>query len=75
MDVNFTNFEGDIDTLCPFCNKPHRDHFVDAGTVDGQRCMHHQPCEEQMKSLGIEFAPKAARIPRLLRQLFVSRDR
>lgn len=73
MKVKFTNFEGDVNALCNFCHKPQRNHFIDVGVVAGERYMHHQPCEAQMKSLGAATGPRSARMPRLLRQLFTSR--
>lgn len=73
MKVKLTNFEGDLNALCRFCHKPQRSHFIDVGMVAGERYMHHQPCDAQIKSLGIDVSPRAGRMPRLLRQLFTSR--
>ncbi len=73
MDVTFTNFDGDTNEPCAFCGKPQHTHFVDLGRIDGQRYAHHLPCDAQMKTLGVDIAPRKKRVARFLEQLFPSK--
>ncbi|MBI3777244.1 MAG: hypothetical protein HY273_17155 [Gammaproteobacteria bacterium] len=68
MNVTLTNFIEDPNESCIFCGKPQHTHFIDVGSVDGQRYAHHQPCDEQMKTLGAEKASRKKSISRFLEQ-------
>lgn len=47
MKIEYTNFDGDWDELCPFCKKPQRDHQKYIGEHEGTKFIHRQPCEEE----------------------------
>ena len=69
MDTICTNFSEDLDAPCSYCGKPHREHIIDVGEIEGRRCLHHQPCVEQLRALDVEFSPpKVGLVSRLLNQ-------
>lgn len=75
MKERLTNFEGDAEVSCAFCNKPQRDHFVNVGEIDGETCLHHWPCSEQIATLWVHDTSSPGVVVRLLRYLFASRTK
>ena len=51
MHIQYTNFDGDWDTDCPFCGKCHRSHQVDLGEIDNVRFIHRQPCPQEQRQI------------------------
>ena len=47
MKIEYTNFAGDWDELCPYCHQPQRDHQKYIGEHEGTTFIHRQPCEEE----------------------------
>ena len=47
MMIKYTNFDGDWDAVCNFCNKPQHDHQVEVGEFEDVRYIHRQPCSEE----------------------------
>ena len=47
MKIEYTNFDGDWDDPCPYCQNPQRDHQKKIGEHEGTTFIHRQPCEEE----------------------------
>ncbi len=49
LKIEYTNYDGDWGSKCPFCGKTQKEHQVDLGTLDGIKYIHRQPCEPEKK--------------------------
>lgn len=47
MKIKCSNFGGDWDSLCPYCNEPQRNHQYYLGDFDGIRHISRMPCEKE----------------------------
>ncbi len=75
MQERLTNYVGDIEERCVFCNQPQREHFVNVGKINGETYLHHLPCEQQMDALRITKTAKSRSVPLFLRQFFIAASR
>ncbi len=73
MDIKVTNFDGDLDSPCSYCQKPHRSHLTEVGVIAGEMYWHREPCEAQIDALELARAPANGLLPKLFRNLFSKR--
>ncbi len=59
MKIEYTNFDGDWDTDCPFCGNSQRCHQVDIGEIDGTRFIHRQPCPAEQRDITKKYMIRA----------------
>ena len=50
-DIKYTNFDGNWDDKCPYCDKPQKEHQVQLGELDNIQYIHRQPCPEEQHQI------------------------
>lgn len=65
METQFTNFDGSLDDICPYCGESQRQHVQDVGQADGVQYLHRIPCAPERREITKTEMKKAA-IARLI---------